>query len=59
MTIPRFAKKNLVGVWGNFVFDLSPGPKALCRTLANETRPTACLVPSEHCSEPATLGRPP
>ena len=53
MTIPRYAKKNLVGVWGNFVFDLSPGQKALCRTLANDKRPTACLVPLGHCLEPA------
>ena len=27
MTIPRFAKINLVGVLGNFVFDLSPGKR--------------------------------
>ena len=27
MTIPRFAKKNVEGVWGNFVFDLSPGQR--------------------------------
>ena len=44
---------------GQFCFWFIPWPKALCRILANETRPTACLVPSELWLEPATLGKRP
>ena len=38
------SKKNQTGIWGNFVFYLSPGDRMITEDPVNDTGPLTCLV---------------